>query len=104
VTLTKTKLTELRRIRDGATPGKWRYSMLGLRSDKLNCVDEPTHVASQFIQRDGDYCAAFDPATTGELLDALEKCREALEFYSKETGHFVAMKALREVFGEGGNT
>ena len=109
MTLTKAKLSELRRIRDGATPGReW-----SLRMD--NEFQYQDGVPAELIVAKGPdfeefrrisvvertpHIAAFDPPTTGELLDALERCREALKSFSGRDGYEKVNALLVEVFGE----
>lgn len=132
MTLTKAKLAELRRIRDGATPGPWTYDIGNWEVERTETRagicgtagrDDPGiefDPEQRHAHNDGEYIAAFDPPTTGELLSALERCREALlyascpgmddgDFHSKEAfdlaaaGISIANQArttLREVFGE----
>lgn len=117
MTLTKAKLAELRRIRDGATTsGRWiteKHEEWVVANEQLMPVCAiPKSWETSKSEGDAHHIATFDPVTTGELLDALERCREALEEIALkpyrdsdlgsllETNRARASAVLREVFGE----
>lgn len=66
MTLSPTHLKQLRECAEKATQGKW-----------LNEPASAEWLANK--EANGDHCRAFDPPTSLELLDAIEKMKEILE-------------------------
>lgn len=88
--LTPTRLSELRRIAEQATPGPWEWRMskdgrilalITLESGYSEEIITTSHLNAWLQVRGGlkDFIPAFDPTTVLELLDALAAARAVVE-------------------------
>lgn len=84
-------LKELRTIAEKATSGPWiRDESIPQTVRSVNCLHKPVGAGKSRITTcgypdDSTFIAAFNPATALELLDRIEKLRDALKFYASPT-------------------